>query len=208
MLIITKCFTIRLGLVCSFQLSGRLGASTWWFALKTNSLVTTIITQGTSTLLKSLSCTSLAPSLVKERIYTYNDVDEVRLYSSYILISTGTGFIRSRHRSIGVIAVTWCLPAFVFVNIYASCLTSYMSLTFQKPNIGSFQDLAKNPHYQVITLKNSFPENAFLVLLIIQPTVQITFSLMISNRILNRRRWKKSEIKSDIAVINADRRTL
>lgn len=91
-----------------------------------------------------------------------------------LLIVSGTGFIRSRHRSIRVITVSWCLPAFVFVNIYASCLTSYMSLTFQKPSIGSFKDLARNPNYQVITLKNSFPENVFMVIAIIQTVVKRT----------------------------------
>lgn len=38
------------------------------------------------------------------------------------------GYFRSSHRFIGMIVAVWCFATFVFVNIYSSCLTSYVSL--------------------------------------------------------------------------------
>jgi len=66
-------------------------------------------------------------------------------------------------RSGGIVAVTWCVAAFFFVNIYSSCLTSYMSLTFQKPDIVTFKDLANMPSYKVLTIKFTTPDRLFTV---------------------------------------------
>jgi len=45
----------------------------------------------------------------------------------------------SRRYAVGIMAFTWCLATFFIVNIYSSCLTSYLSLTFQRPDINSFE---------------------------------------------------------------------
>ena len=75
------------------------------------------------------------------------------------------GYYWHSYRSIGVMASTWCLViAFFLVNIYSSCLTSYTSLTFQRPNVSSFSDLATKPNYQVMALvKGTTPDNTFSV---------------------------------------------
>lgn len=76
------------------------------------------------------------------------------------------GHYRNRSdRSIKIVVSTWCFVTFVFVNIYSSCLTSYLSLTFQRPEINSFRDLATNPNYQLATLEGSMPENIFMVII-------------------------------------------
>lgn len=69
-----------------------------------------------------------------------------------------------QRRVIGIIVVFWCFTSFCFVNIYSSCLTSYMSLTYQRPEINTFQDLATNPNYQMTTFKGSTAEIIFLVI--------------------------------------------
>lgn len=66
-------------------------------------------------------------------------------------------------RSVKILVSTWCFATFVFVNIYSSCLTSYMSLTFQRPEINTFRELADNPNYQLATLEGSLAEVIFLV---------------------------------------------
>ncbi|XP_057374594.2 uncharacterized protein LOC130695477 [Daphnia carinata] len=63
------------------------------------------------------------------------------LYVLSTIISQGSSF-RSRQSSLYLLAATWCFAAFVFVNSYNSTLVSYMSVTYQKPNINSFEDLA------------------------------------------------------------------
>ena len=40
-----------------------------------------------------------------------------------------------------------------------------MSLTFQRPDINSFQDLADNPNYQLITIGGTIGETVLLVIL-------------------------------------------
>lgn len=73
------------------------------------------------------------------------------------------GNLKIVNKSVGLIVVTWCFTTFVFVNIFNSCLTSYMSLTFQRPDIGSFQDLANDSRYQAATMRGTYPEITFLV---------------------------------------------
>jgi hypothetical protein len=62
------------------------------------------------------------------------------------------------YKTIGLLAVFWCFFAFVFVNIYTSTLTSFMSVTYQRPDINSFSDLAKNPSYNVTVQKGAITE--------------------------------------------------
>ena len=69
----------------------------------------------------------------------------------------------SRQLSQRILAATWCLIAFVFVNIYNSTLTSYMSVTYQRPTINSFDDLATNPSYKATILTGSIQEIDILV---------------------------------------------
>ena len=73
------------------------------------------------------------------------------------------GYIRNCHQSIKMIAVVWCFATFVFVNIYSSCLTSYMSLIFQRPDINSFHDLAMAKDYDLSVVKGTNPEKMSLV---------------------------------------------
>lgn len=72
-------------------------------------------------------------------------------------------YFPSRQLSQRVLAATWCLIAFVFVNIYNSTLTSYMSVTYQRPTINSFDDLATNPSYKSTILTGSIQEIDILV---------------------------------------------
>jgi len=63
-----------------------------------------------------------------ETITTFNEKTqkEVTLHSTKYTMYTGGRFGRSD----GIVAVTWCVAAFFFVNIYSSCLTSGPQYTF------------------------------------------------------------------------------
>lgn len=92
--------------------------------------------------------------------------EKIKTYSILIINSwLGAGYYRGGHRSIGILVLTWVLVSFVFVNIYSSCLTSYMSLTSKRPDINSFKDLANDPNYQLTVLKGAIPEHIFLVMI-------------------------------------------
>jgi len=79
------------------------------------------------------------------------------------IIITGGQIPDGPWRVVRVMVVTWCFATFCFVNIYSSCLTSYMSLTFQRPDINTFEELATNPNYQMTTFKGTTAEVVFLV---------------------------------------------
>lgn len=118
-------------------------------------------------------------------------------------------FIDSKfHRSDGVAAVTWCLAAFIFVNIYSSCLTAYTSLVFQRPDIVSFQDLASNPRYEVVTMKYTLTERIFLVIMFkllldceFKKKTKL-FSIACRKRVLEQ--WKKLGTKCAVVVMHAE----
>ncbi|XP_057374702.1 glutamate receptor 2-like isoform X1 [Daphnia carinata] len=57
-----------------------------------------------------------------------------------------------------LLAATWCIVAFVFVNIYNSTLTSYMSVTYQRPTINSFSDLAASSTFKATVLTGSIQD--------------------------------------------------
>jgi len=80
----------------------------------------------------------------------------------FIFLRRG-GHFQKTFRSVGIIATAWCLATFVFVYVYSTCLTSYMSLTFQKSEINSFQDLTTNPNYQLAIVKKDVPDWLFMV---------------------------------------------
>ena len=73
------------------------------------------------------------------------------------MVKIGTS-LQSGYKTIGVIAIFWCFFGFMFVNIYCSTLTSFMSITYQRPDINSFKDLANNPNYEATILKGSISE--------------------------------------------------
>ncbi|KAI9561069.1 hypothetical protein GHT06_012025 [Daphnia sinensis] len=77
------------------------------------------------------------------------------LFSTFF--SQGNRVLTSQ-RSLQVLAATWCLAAFVFVNTYNCTLTSYMSVTYQKPDINSFKDLATSTTYKANVLTGSIQE--------------------------------------------------
>lgn len=77
------------------------------------------------------------------------------LYS--VMVSQGSHF-PSHQPSQKLLAATWCFVSFVFVNIYNTTLTSYMSVTYQKPEINSFYDLAAATPYKATILTGSIQE--------------------------------------------------
>ena len=81
----------------------------------------------------------------------------------YNFLNFKGNYFPSRKLSQRILAATWCLIAFVFVNIYNSTLTSYMSVTYQRPTINSFDDLATNPSYKSTILTGSIQEIDILV---------------------------------------------
>ena len=73
------------------------------------------------------------------------------------------GSVQSGYKTVGVIAIFWCFLGFMFVNIYCSTLTSFMSITYQRPEINSFKDLANSPNHQAMIKKGSISEMDILV---------------------------------------------
>ena len=117
-----------------------------------------------------------------------------KYYLSYVnyTLSKG-GYFRNGHKSVGMIAVVWCFATFVFVNIYSTCLTSYMSLTFQRPAINSFGDLAMAKDYDLTVVKGSNAEVIFLVKRF-HISLHIYFILkMNNNRMRNQENGRKLE---------------
>lgn len=76
---------------------------------------------------------------------------------------SGGYYRNNNNRSIKLVVVAWCFAVFALVNIYSSCLTSYMSLIFQRPDIRSLKDLATNPKYDLAIVKGSAVEEMFMV---------------------------------------------
>lgn len=99
---------------------------------------------------------------------------------------SGGGFKRSD----GITAVTWCLAAFTFVQIYSSCLTSYTSLVFQRPGVVTFENLATSRRHEVFTVKYTFAERLFLVKYQNHPISRIFYHLSIGwNHITGSKFW-------------------
>ncbi|XP_046458984.1 glutamate receptor ionotropic, delta-2-like [Daphnia pulex] len=72
-------------------------------------------------------------------------------------ISQGVYF-PCRQPSQKLLVATWCFATFVFVNIYNSTLRSYMSVTYQRPEINSFRDLATATNYKATVLIGSIQD--------------------------------------------------
>ncbi|EFX63582.1 hypothetical protein DAPPUDRAFT_268210 [Daphnia pulex] len=75
----------------------------------------------------------------------------------------GSNFPTNQFKQQKLLAAVWCFVAFVFVNIYNSTLTSYMSVRYQKPVVNSFHDLAAIPSYQATILTGSIQDMDLLV---------------------------------------------
>ena len=71
---------------------------------------------------------------------------------------------RSKHRLVGFLAAIWCLATFVFVNSYNSTLASYLSLSYNAPEVNSIKELASSSTYQRAILKGSISEVDILVI--------------------------------------------
>lgn len=110
-------------------------------------------------------------------------------------------------RSVGLVAFTWLLATFFIVNIYSSCMASYMSLRFQRPDISTFEDLANNPNYQLTTVKGGIAERIFLVSPLSLKKTNLSYLLKLDKFILLRclcrkqiqEPWEKLEINYDSA---------
>ena len=83
------------------------------------------------------------------------DTDDL---SPVVFFNLQGDYCRFRHSSQKILVATWCLIAFVFVNVYNSTLTSYMSVIYQRPVINSMSDLAANPSYKMTVLTGSINE--------------------------------------------------
>jgi hypothetical protein len=68
----------------------------------------------------------------------------------------------TKWRTLRLLAATWCLSAFVFVNVYSSVLISYLSAQYRLPEINSVNDLASSNH-PIGTLTGTAPEDDILV---------------------------------------------
>jgi len=84
-------------------------------------------------------------------------------------------------RSVGIVAFSWLLATFVFVNIYSSCMSSYMSLTFQRPDFSTYQDLADNPKQEPCILKGSSGYFLFMVILLVNFGFLLLFFIHFKN---------------------------
>ena len=60
--------------------------------------------------------------------------------------------------TIGILAFTWSIVAYVIVNAYDSSVISYLSTSYKKPEVSTFKDLADNNNYNVLTLKGTVME--------------------------------------------------
>ncbi|XP_032779732.2 glutamate receptor ionotropic, delta-2 isoform X2 [Daphnia magna] len=83
--------------------------------------------------------------------------DSFAWYLYGVLISQGS-YLPSCPWPLKLLAATWCIVAFVFVNIYNSTLTSYMSVTYQRPLINSFSDLAASSTFKATVLTGSIQD--------------------------------------------------
>ncbi|XP_059350795.1 glutamate receptor ionotropic, delta-2-like [Daphnia carinata] len=93
----------------------------------------------------------------------HNTLDSETSNTAFAWYLFGTFFsqgnrIPASQRFQQVLAATWCLAAFVFVNSYNCTLTSYMSVTYQKPDINSLKELAISTTYKANVLMGSIQE--------------------------------------------------
>ena len=72
---------------------------------------------------------------------------------------------RSGHRLVGFLATVWCLATFVFVNSYNGTLASYLSVSYNVPEVNSIEELASSSSNQLVILKGSISEVNILVYL-------------------------------------------
>jgi Ligand-gated ion channel len=91
---------------------------------------------------------------------------------------------RSGHRLVGFLAAVWCLTTFVFVNSYNSTLASYLSVSYNAPEVNSIEDLASSSSNQLVILKGSISEVDILVNLsflhrLVQPSNSVNLEIRV-----------------------------
>ena len=62
-----------------------------------------------------------------------------------------------------MLVVSWCLAAFVFVNVYNSTLTSALATWYKAPEINSVRDLADSAVFKTIIIKGTVLDTEILV---------------------------------------------
>ena len=67
------------------------------------------------------------------------------------------------HLSFRLATGMWCLAAVILANAYASTLIAYLTVPQLNPIVYTFQELAANKHYQLLTDVNTAITNNFLV---------------------------------------------
>ena len=67
-------------------------------------------------------------------------------------------------RSLGIMTMFWLLATIIFVNVYSSCMSSYMSMQFQRPDIATLEDLANSRQYLPTTIKGGTAAFLFQVI--------------------------------------------
>jgi hypothetical protein len=73
------------------------------------------------------------------------------------------GYYRAGHHFLGILAISWCLAAFVFVNVYSTVLTSSLATSYVAPEINSMEDLAESSHFKMALIQGSTAEEDVLV---------------------------------------------
>jgi hypothetical protein len=58
----------------------------------------------------------------------------------------------------GILIFIWSIVATVIVNAYYSSIISYLSTNYKKPEVSTFQELAENNRYKMLTMKGSVVE--------------------------------------------------
>ncbi|KAI9560828.1 hypothetical protein GHT06_011780 [Daphnia sinensis] len=106
---------------------------------------------------------SVVTSVLAKRLWTKDrkmNAETIAWYLYGVIVSQGSYFPQ-RQLPQRLLLATWCFVAFVFVNIYNSTLTSYLSVTFQRPEVNSLNDLARIPAYKATILAGSIQEIDF-----------------------------------------------
>lgn len=106
--------------------------------------------------------------MVSQGEFLCSNQKKIRIFACFFKLYYVSMFYQGSHfpshqPSQKLLAATWCFVSFVFVNIYNTTLTSYMSVTYQKPEINSFYDLAAATPYKATILTGSIQEIDLMV---------------------------------------------
>ncbi|EFX79391.1 hypothetical protein DAPPUDRAFT_319679 [Daphnia pulex] len=108
----------------------------------------------------AISAISVVLSYLKNHCVKHSIVFDISYSNCSSIIRFIGNHFQCHQPSQKLLAATWCFVTFVFVNTYNSTLTSYMSVTYQKPEIiNSFRDLATaTPSYKATVLIGSIQD--------------------------------------------------